>query len=281
LGTGSRLLGESQGASRKRCVDERTSRIAGKAPSQALFRHPIATVESAHASPSARRRHGRTGHGHALRPIAGLGAAPSARLEGGTGWRADLPRTRCSSRLPSAGASAWGALGIATRPGGRAASIGPSRPGRWLAPPGRRVEQLSQELAEVERSLAALLPSTRPICARSLASDPSAPRSCSSRAATPGGWSVKPPSPRSPAPARSTPRAGSSGDTDSTGAATGNSTGPYTSSPSPASRITTKRPPTTNGSWPEAEQPGKHAAASNARSPATSTDASTTNPRPP
>jgi hypothetical protein len=65
LGTGSRLLGESQGASRKRCVDERTSRIAGKAPSQALFRHPIATVESAHASPSARRRHGRTGQGHA------------------------------------------------------------------------------------------------------------------------------------------------------------------------------------------------------------------------
>jgi hypothetical protein len=48
LGTGSRLLGESQGASRKRCVDERTSRIAGKAPSQALFRHPKATVESSH-----------------------------------------------------------------------------------------------------------------------------------------------------------------------------------------------------------------------------------------
>jgi hypothetical protein len=46
LGTGSRLLGESQGASRKRCVDERTSRIAGKAPPQALFRHPIAAVES-------------------------------------------------------------------------------------------------------------------------------------------------------------------------------------------------------------------------------------------
>ena len=46
MGTGSRLLGESQGASRKRCVDERTSRIAGKAPPQALFRHPIATVES-------------------------------------------------------------------------------------------------------------------------------------------------------------------------------------------------------------------------------------------
>jgi hypothetical protein len=279
LGTDSRLLGESQGASRKRCVDERTNRIAGKAPSQALFRHPIATVESAHASPSARRRHGRTGQGHAeadrrarRRPLgsrAGRGGEPTS-LE-----RAARHGSRARARAP-------GALsGIATRPGGRAASIGPRRPGRWLAPPGRRVEQLSQELAEVERSLAALLPSTRPICSRSLASDPSALRSCSSRAATPGGWSVKPPSPRSPAPARSTPRAGSSGDTDSTGAATGNSTGPHTSSPSLASSITPKRPPTTNGSWPEAEQPGKHVAASNARSPATSTDASTTNPRSP
>jgi transposase len=136
-----------------------------------------------------------------LRPIAGLGGAPRLGSRAGRGGE-PTSLERAARHGSRARARAPGALsGIATRPGGRAASIGPRRPGRWLAPPGRRVEQLSQELAEVERSLAALLPSTRPICSRSLASDPSAPRSCSSRAATPGGWSVKPPSPRSPAPA--------------------------------------------------------------------------------
>jgi len=79
---------------------------------------------------------------------------------------------------------------------------------------GRRVARLSEEIAEVERGLAASSPSSHPSCSRSAASGLSAARSCSSRAATPAGWRARPPSLRSPAPARSRPRADASDGTD-------------------------------------------------------------------
>jgi Transposase IS116/IS110/IS902 family len=113
-----------------------------------------------------------------LRPIAGLGAAPSARLEGGTGWRADLPRTRCSSRLPSACASAWGALGHCDSPrrqGGfdRPQTSGPVACAAWpsrrttLAGAGRGRAQPRRAPAEHAPHLLTE-PGVGPICAAQL-----------------------------------------------------------------------------------------------------------------
>jgi hypothetical protein len=71
----------------------------------------------------------------------------------------------------------------------------------------------------------------------------------------------------------STPQAASNDATGSTAAATDNSTGLCTSSPSHESATTPRPAPTTSGWSPLARRPRKPAAASSGHSPATSTDA--------
>ena len=136
---------------------------------------------------------------------------------------------------------------------------------------GQRVQRLSKEVAEAERALAELLAEVAPdlleacgvgpVCGAQLlvsSGDPNRMRSEASFAALAG---------TSPVDASSA----SSDGTASTEAATANSTGHSTSSPSPGSATTRGPPPTTSGYSPRARRPGKHAAASNVHSPATST----------
>ena len=93
---------------------------------------------------------------------------------------------------------------------------------------GRRVEHLSREVAELERTLAAVVSEVAPDLLSEPGVDPSALRSCSSRAAIRNGWQAKRPSLPSPAPAQSRPQAENSSATGSTAVAIANSTGHYT-----------------------------------------------------
>jgi len=123
------------------------------------------------------------------------------------------------------------------------------------------------------RSSSGSSPLSSPNCSTSAALDRFAPPNSSSPAAIPNGCAAKPLSPRSPAPARSKPPAAPTAATDSTAAATANSTAPCTRSPAPASAATPKPAPTTIACSPAARPNEKRSAASNAHS----ADASTNN----
>ena len=135
---------------------------------------------------------------------------------------------------------------------------------------GRRISHLSDELAETEHALAELAPDllnecgVGPVCAAQLLVS----------TGNPARMRNEPPSPHSPAPAPSKPQAATSDGTASTAAATANSTGPSTSSHPNGPTTTPKPPATTNDSSQPAKPAEKHAAVSNAPSPATSTNAS-------
>ena len=124
----------------------------------------------------------------------------------------------------------------------------------------RRIQLLNDEIAAIDDELDQLVSHTAPTCLPNAASGRSAPPSCSSQAATRGGWQAKHCSQHSPAPTHSTRQAANSNATGSTTVAT--------------STTTQKPPPTTADSSTAAEPPRKPNAASNARSHATSTTAS-------
>jgi transposase len=138
---------------------------------------------------------------------------------------------------------------------------------------GRRVKRLSREVAVAERAPAALVAEVAPTLLEESGVGPVCGAQLLVSSGDPGRMRSEASLPRSPAPARSTPRAASSGVTGSTAAATANSTGLSTSSPSHQSATTPRPAPTISGYSPPARPRGKHAAASSARSPATSTNA--------
>src|SRR4029453_12041944 len=146
---------------------------------------------------------------------------------------------------------------------------------------GQRVGRLSKELAEAERALAALRAEVAPdlleecgvgpVCGAQLlvsSGDRNRMRSEASFAALAG-------------TSQSLPRAANGDATGSIAAATASSTGRSTSSPSPESATMARPPPTTSGSWLVGRPARKHAAASNAHSPGTSSAAYARNRRAP
>jgi transposase len=103
---------------------------------------------------------------------------------------------------------------VRLRPGAAAEHV----PSGVLRRLGRRAQALAEERSTSSSSNWS--PSWCRSCSSSAASERSVPLSSSSRAAIRGGCARRPPSPRWPARARSTPRAGSSKGTVSTAAAT-------------------------------------------------------------
>ena len=136
----------------------------------------------------------------------------------------------------------------------------------------RRVEALISEADTLEREISTIVAEAAPQLWPSPASGRSAPRNCSSAGATPAASTQKQPSHTSPAPPRSPPPAASRPDTDSTAAATANSTARCTRSSSAGSSTTPAPPTTPPAPRSKARPAATPSAASNATSPATSTD---------
>jgi hypothetical protein len=138
---------------------------------------------------------------------------------------------------------------------------------------GKRAERLSKEVADAERALAALLAEVAPELLEECGVGPI----CGAQMLVSSGDRSRMTSEASFAAfAGTSPVDASSGKQRRhrlNRVATASSTGRCTSSPSPGSATTPRPPPTTSGSSLRARPPGRHGAASNARSPVTSTDA--------
>ena len=144
----------------------------------------------------------------------------------------------------------------------------------------RRIKTLTEETDQLEAAIRPLISAAAPSCSTSPASAPSPPPRSTSPGPTTGDAATRPRSPASAGSRPSKPPPGRQHATASTAAATATSTGHCTPSPSPAADTAPTPRPTSPKESARAKPHEKPGAASNATSPASSTDSYSTHQPP-
>ena len=216
------------------------------------------------------------------RPRAGRGAVPRAEAAGRSPRRrsstsAGGPSSGCAGTCTSSTRPSWCRCGCSTAPSHL------ERVGRWLARREQelqvrlarelvaRCRSLNREIAELDRELEQRTSGDRAGAARAARlRRRSPPRSCSPRSARSAASKATRSSPATAASHRWKRAQAGSNATDSTAAATANSTPPSTGSRSPRPATTPPHAPTSNANEPKAKAAAKPSAASNDSSSASS-----------